>query len=142
MADVDDPSLSYSAQQINELLRCPVCWDRFRSPKLLPCQHTFCQSPCLEQLVDRFVFNPLPHTANHQQMTSKTSREIMEKIFKRKFYYWIQFKTLWAISSFKSFLLLRCKNTLTCMKGLKCHLEFILFHAFTTSGGRSLEKGN
>ncbi|KAL4222418.1 tripartite motif containing 71 [Mactra antiquata] len=50
----DDSNLSYSAQQIDELLRCSICLDRLKSPKLLPCQHTFCESPCLQQLVDRF----------------------------------------------------------------------------------------
>ena len=53
MADGDILRMSYSAQHIEELLRCPICLDRFRTPKLLPCQHTFCESPCLEQLVDR-----------------------------------------------------------------------------------------
>ena len=55
----DDQGASYSAQHINELLRCPICLDRFRTPKLLPCQHTFCESPCLEQLVDRSVSQKL-----------------------------------------------------------------------------------
>ncbi|XP_077978403.1 uncharacterized protein LOC144433885 [Glandiceps talaboti] len=40
------------AQQIEELLNCPVCLERFTRPKILPCQHTFCQRPCLENLVD------------------------------------------------------------------------------------------
>lgn len=53
MAGQEDP-VTYSAQHIEELLRCAICLDRYRSPKLLPCQHTFCGSPCLEQLVDRF----------------------------------------------------------------------------------------
>ena len=55
MAEGDVNQMSYSAQHIEELLRCPICLDRFRTPKLLPCQHTFCESPCLEQLVDRLV---------------------------------------------------------------------------------------
>ncbi|XP_013420834.1 RING finger protein nhl-1 [Lingula anatina] len=41
----------YSAEQIDELLKCAICLDRFRNPKLLPCQHTFCESPCLEGLL-------------------------------------------------------------------------------------------
>ncbi|KAH3715728.1 RING finger protein nhl-1-like [Dreissena polymorpha] len=54
MSEREGSTLSYSAHRIEELLRCPICLDRFNTPKLLPCQHTFCQSPCLEQLVDRF----------------------------------------------------------------------------------------
>ena len=37
---------------MEQLLTCCVCLDRFRNPKLLPCQHTFCGEPCLEGLVD------------------------------------------------------------------------------------------
>ncbi|XP_078702852.1 tripartite motif-containing protein 2-like isoform X1 [Branchiostoma floridae x Branchiostoma belcheri] len=39
-------------QQIEQLLTCPVCLDRYKKPKILPCQHTFCQEPCLQQLAD------------------------------------------------------------------------------------------
>ena len=42
---------TYSADQIEQLLRCPICLDRLSSPKILPCQHTFCKSPCLEGLI-------------------------------------------------------------------------------------------
>ena len=30
-------------------LTCPVCLDRYKAPKLLPCQHTFCKK-CLIDL--------------------------------------------------------------------------------------------
>ncbi|XP_002736356.1 RING finger protein nhl-1-like [Saccoglossus kowalevskii] len=40
------------AVQIEELLNCAVCLERYNRPKILPCQHTFCQSPCLENLID------------------------------------------------------------------------------------------
>ena len=49
-AAFDQPEGSYSAERIEQLLRCPICLDRFKGPKLLPCQHTFCRSPCLEGL--------------------------------------------------------------------------------------------
>lgn len=42
-----------SVQQIQQRLTCPVCLDRYKQPKLLPCQHSFCLSPCLVNLVDR-----------------------------------------------------------------------------------------
>uniref|UniRef100_T1JAZ0 RING-type domain-containing protein n=1 Tax=Strigamia maritima TaxID=126957 RepID=T1JAZ0_STRMM len=38
--------------QLDQLLTCAICLDRFRNPKLLPCQHTFCMDPCLEGLID------------------------------------------------------------------------------------------
>ncbi|KAL3831636.1 hypothetical protein ACJMK2_023364 [Sinanodonta woodiana] len=55
IVDTEDEELSYSAQHINELLRCPICLDRFKNPKLLPCQHTFCETPCLQGLIDRLT---------------------------------------------------------------------------------------
>ena len=42
-----------SVQQIQQRLTCPVCLDRYKTPKLLPCQHTFCLTPCLTNLIDR-----------------------------------------------------------------------------------------
>ncbi|XP_035208694.1 histone acetyltransferase KAT6B-like isoform X2 [Stegodyphus dumicola] len=38
--------------QLDQLLTCAICLDRYRNPKLLPCQHTFCMEPCLEGLID------------------------------------------------------------------------------------------
>merc|ERR1712088_657860 len=29
-----------------------ICLDRYRTPKLLPCQHSYCLDPCMEGLVD------------------------------------------------------------------------------------------
>jgi len=39
-------------EQFDQLLTCAICLDRYRNPKLLPCQHSFCMEPCLEGLVD------------------------------------------------------------------------------------------
>ncbi|CAG7785220.1 unnamed protein product [Allacma fusca] len=39
-------------EQFDQLLTCCVCLDRYRNPKLLPCQHSFCMEPCMEGLVD------------------------------------------------------------------------------------------
>jgi len=39
-------------EQFDQLLTCCVCLDRYRTPKLLPCQHSYCLDPCMEGLVD------------------------------------------------------------------------------------------
>jgi len=39
-------------EHFEQLLTCCVCLDRYRNPKLLPCQHSFCMEPCMEGLVD------------------------------------------------------------------------------------------
>nr|XP_009860351.1 RING finger protein nhl-1-like [Ciona intestinalis] len=38
-------------KQLETLVTCAVCLDRFVHPKILPCQHTFCLKPCLQNLV-------------------------------------------------------------------------------------------
>ncbi|XP_076362032.1 uncharacterized protein LOC143252964 [Tachypleus tridentatus] len=44
--------MSSAWSQLEQLLTCAICLDRYRNPKLLPCQHTFCMDPCLEGLID------------------------------------------------------------------------------------------
>ncbi|XP_076389245.1 tripartite motif containing protein thin isoform X5 [Megachile rotundata] len=39
-------------EQFEQLLTCAICLDRYRNPKLLPCQHSFCMEPCMDGLVD------------------------------------------------------------------------------------------
>ncbi|GIX82457.1 RING finger protein nhl-1 [Caerostris extrusa] len=39
--------------RMDQLLKCSVCSDRFRNPKLLPCNHTFCAEPCLSRTVEK-----------------------------------------------------------------------------------------
>ncbi|ELT96224.1 hypothetical protein CAPTEDRAFT_209734 [Capitella teleta] len=34
-----------------DLLRCNICYDRFKEPRVLPCLHSFCQS-CLQRHID------------------------------------------------------------------------------------------
>ncbi|XP_002735174.1 E3 ubiquitin-protein ligase TRIM71-like [Saccoglossus kowalevskii] len=42
-----------SVDRINEdLLTCPVCFERYKQPKLLPCQHSFCEQ-CLVEWTDK-----------------------------------------------------------------------------------------
>ncbi|XP_065560349.1 RING finger protein nhl-1-like isoform X4 [Artemia franciscana] len=39
-------------EQFDQLLTCCICLDRYRNPKLLPCQHSFCMEPCMEGLIN------------------------------------------------------------------------------------------
>jgi hypothetical protein len=32
----------YKIENLENLLQCAICLDRFRTPKVLSCQHTFC----------------------------------------------------------------------------------------------------
>ena len=43
---------SFTMEQFDQLLTCPICLDRYKNPKLLPCQHSFCFDPCMEGLID------------------------------------------------------------------------------------------
>ena len=38
-------------KKLEEELECSICLETFKQPKLLPCFHVFCKSPCLEKLV-------------------------------------------------------------------------------------------
>ena len=38
-------------KKLDAQLECSLCLDNFKEPKLLPCFHVFCKSPCLEKLV-------------------------------------------------------------------------------------------
>lgn len=58
-------------EQFEQLLTCAICLDRYRNPKLLPCQHSFCMEPCMDGLVDYVrrqvlcITFALLHSANH-----------------------------------------------------------------------------
>lgn len=41
-----------SLQELEKRLTCSICLDRYKNPKLLPCQHTFCAQPCLKNIAD------------------------------------------------------------------------------------------
>ena len=40
-------------KKLDAQLECSICFETFKQPKLLPCFHVFCKSPCLEKLVDK-----------------------------------------------------------------------------------------
>ena len=46
---IPSPRLAYSYTNIEENLQCPLCIDRLRDPRALPCQHVFCCS-CLKSI--------------------------------------------------------------------------------------------
>lgn len=41
---------SDSIASIEELVQCPICFEKFSQPRMLPCQHTFCLS-CVRDFV-------------------------------------------------------------------------------------------
>ncbi len=40
-------------KKLNSQLECSLCLNTLKQPKLLPCFHVFCKSPCLEKLVTK-----------------------------------------------------------------------------------------
>lgn len=53
MTKTSSPTMLLS--QINsDYLTCQICMDTYRKPKVLKCQHTFCQS-CLGKLLNMFL---------------------------------------------------------------------------------------
>ncbi|XP_064405789.1 E3 ubiquitin-protein ligase TRIM71-like [Halichondria panicea] len=54
-------------KKLDAKLECSICLDPFKQPKLLPCYHVFCKSPCLEKLV----------TKDGRSLTCPTCRHIV-----------------------------------------------------------------
>ena len=54
-------------KKLDTKLECSICLDSFKKPKLLPCYHVFCKSPCLEKLV----------TKDGRSLTCPTCRHIV-----------------------------------------------------------------
>ncbi len=49
----DSVTTKEALKKLNAQLECSLCLDTFKQPKLLPCFHVFCKSPCLEKLVTK-----------------------------------------------------------------------------------------
>ncbi|XP_005093208.1 tripartite motif-containing protein 2 [Aplysia californica] len=49
-----------SEKLADEFLQCPLCFEQFISPKVLPCQHTFCLACLRGYVVARAFYNSLP----------------------------------------------------------------------------------
>ena len=47
----DKRTTKEALKKLDTQLECSLCLDNFKEPKLLPCFHVFCKSPCLEKLV-------------------------------------------------------------------------------------------
>ena len=37
-------------QDVDEILKCSICLEQIKQPKMLNCQHSFCFKPCLENM--------------------------------------------------------------------------------------------
>ena len=82
----DKPSkLAFAHQGIEDHLQCPVCIDRLRKPRALPCQHVFCL-PCLTIIArGRTVLCPLcrqafPYIALDQFPTSYIHSQLLDLV--------------------------------------------------------------
>ena len=40
-------------EKLEKELECSVCLRILSSPKVLPCQHTFCREPCMKELLNK-----------------------------------------------------------------------------------------
>jgi len=48
---VTAPHIDEGLKELKQEITCPLCLDTFREPKLLSCDHVYCKSPCLEDLL-------------------------------------------------------------------------------------------
>ena len=45
-----------ASRTIAQVLECPICYNKMKKPKILPCQHTFCWK-CLKKIADTTAQN-------------------------------------------------------------------------------------
>ncbi|RUS92077.1 hypothetical protein EGW08_000101 [Elysia chlorotica] len=61
MASSSGDNLGLPLQELsNQFLICPLCLEQFKSPKVLPCQHTFCLECIRSYVVARGLDNTIP----------------------------------------------------------------------------------
>ena len=68
-------------QKLDAQLECSICLDTFKQPKLLPCFHVFCKSPCLEKLVAKGGHSLTCPTCRHIVPLSKKGVDGLQSDF-------------------------------------------------------------
>ena len=68
-------------KKLDAQLECSICFDTFKQPKLLPCFHVFCKSPCLEKLVAKDGHSLTCPTCRHIVPLSKKGVDGLQSDF-------------------------------------------------------------
>ena len=68
-------------KKLDAQLECSICLDTFKKPKLLPCFHVFCKSPCLEKLVAKDGHSLTCPTCRHIVPLSKKGVDGLQSDF-------------------------------------------------------------
>ena len=68
-------------KKLDAQLECSICLDIFKQPKLLPCFHVFCKSPCLEKLVAKDRHSLTCPTCRHIVPLSKKGVDGLQSDF-------------------------------------------------------------
>ena len=68
-------------KKLDAQLECSICLDIFKQPKLLPCFHVFCKSPCLEKLVAKDGHSLTCPTCRHIVPLSKKGVDRLQSDF-------------------------------------------------------------
>ena len=68
-------------KKLDAQLECSICLDIFKQPKLLPCFHVFCKSPCLEKLVAKDGHSLTCPTCRHIVPLSKRGMDGLQSDF-------------------------------------------------------------
>ncbi|CAH1776810.1 unnamed protein product [Owenia fusiformis] len=78
------PSCGRQDSKMEELLNCPICLDPYndgdKTPKLLPCHHTFCMA-CLRRLAGRNQYLDCPNCRQKINLSSPNTIESLQTNF-------------------------------------------------------------